>query len=291
MTSTSASHTLLGRPVALWLRAGVIPVWLGSLFVGLNAVVVYVSEGQVGMDAHSYWWAGRTDHPYAVLPDQAAYLYSPAFAQALHPLALLPWPAFLTLWMVAESLVLGWLLRPLGWRYGIPALLWCLPEILIGNVYGFLALAVVVGLRPNGPRPGAWALPILTKLTPGVGLLWHPLRRQWRAFGVGLAVTAGIGLLSYAAQPHLWHEWVAFLRAGAPGRRGHGGDGSRLLRYAVAPILLGVAARRGWPWLVPAGVLLALPVIDGNAVLALLAAVPRLATHNGTAYRVGNVTP
>lgn len=282
-------RVFLGQPLTNWGRAALVPVWIGSIFVAINAIVTNIALGQIGMDARAYWWAARSATPYAEVPEQAAYLYSPAFAQALHVPAMLPWPAVLTLWMLAETAVLIWLLRPLGWRWAPPALMWCVPEILIGNVFGFLALAVVIGVGTRGARPAAWALPVLTKITPGLGLLWHPLRGQWRAFAVGLAAIVGLTALSYALDPGLWHQWIDFLRAGAPGNRGYGGDSTRWIRYAAAPVLLYVAARRGWAWLLPVVTLLALPVIDGNAVLALLAAIPRLVPHS--AASVGTLTP
>ena len=45
-------------------------------------------------DAHAYWTAwqgGMYDTPWLV---NGAYSYSPAFAQLIWPLTLLPWPVF-----------------------------------------------------------------------------------------------------------------------------------------------------------------------------------------------------
>ena len=69
------------------------------------------------------------------------------FAQLIRPLALLPRPAFLSLWMVAETAVFVWLTAPLPLRWRVPVLLACVPEMLMGNVYGYLALALVLGMR------------------------------------------------------------------------------------------------------------------------------------------------
>lgn len=95
----------------------------------------------------------------------------------MHPLALLPWPVFAALWMAAESGALVWLTAPLSWRWRIPVLLVCVPEVMLGNVYGFWALTAVLGLR----RPELWTFALLTKITPGaMGLLCFAGRREWR---------------------------------------------------------------------------------------------------------------
>ena len=44
----------------------------------------------------------------------------------------------------------------------------------MGNVQLLLAAAIVIALR----HPAAWALPILTKIGPAVGLTWHLVRRE-----------------------------------------------------------------------------------------------------------------
>ena len=50
-------------------------------------------------------------------------------------------------------------------------------EVAGGNVSLLLAVAIVVGFR----WPAAWALVLLTKITPGIGLLWFAVRREWRS--------------------------------------------------------------------------------------------------------------
>lgn len=52
---------------------------------------------------------------YGLPPNTAdAYLYSPAFAQLIWPLAQLPWPLFVAAGAVAGFALYAWLLRPLG---------------------------------------------------------------------------------------------------------------------------------------------------------------------------------
>ena len=59
-------------------------------------------------------------------------------------------------------------------------------EISLGNIHAFIGVLVIVGFR----WPAAWSLILLTKVTPGVGLLWFVFRREWRNLGIALAATA-----------------------------------------------------------------------------------------------------
>ncbi len=44
--------------------------------------------------------------------------------------------------------------------------------------------------------PAAWSLILLTKITPGIGLLWFAVRREWRALAIALGATAAIASVS-----------------------------------------------------------------------------------------------
>ena len=81
----------------------------------------------------------------------------------------------------------------------LPTLFWVpvQSEINAGNVQILLALAVVLGFR----WPAAWSFVLLTKLTPGLGLLWFVVRREWRALAVALGVTVAIAAFSFALVP------------------------------------------------------------------------------------------
>jgi hypothetical protein len=116
-----------------------------------------------------------------------------------------------------------------------------------------------------------WALPVLTKVASGVGVLWHPLRGEWRRFAVAVAAVAAVVAISAALEPRLWTDWLAFVSEQPPT------DGYVLAagRLLLAVALVVVAARLGRPeWLAPATAL-ASPVIY-LADLSLLAAMPRL---------------
>ena len=132
-----------------------------GLLLAVNYPSFYSNAKDPLFDAKAYWLAGQEGWiPYSLPPGALnAYLYSPAFQQVISLVSWLPWPAFAILWVSAEAAVFVWLLKPLGWAWGIVLFLWCIPELYIGNIYAFLAAAAVLALTGF---PQAWALPILT---------------------------------------------------------------------------------------------------------------------------------
>ena len=124
-------------------------------------------------DLYAYWSTHLGLDFTATRPgDPGAFLYSPAFAHAIWPVTWLPWPLFAAGWTAFVGGVLVWL----SGRWAI-VLLFVIPvtmSIAIGQVDLLIAAAIVIGFR----WPAAWALPILTKVTPGVGLLWFGVRRR-----------------------------------------------------------------------------------------------------------------
>jgi len=269
---------------------------LAIVFVALRLFAIKPWADSV--DAYAYW---TTRH--GVFYDAAttgrigAYLYSPAFAQLLAPLVWMPLALFTAIWTALNSATLWFLLR----RWALPSLLF-LPialEIVSGNVHLLYAAAIVVGFR----WPAAWALMFLTKVTPGVGVLWFLVRREWRSLAIALGATAAIAAVSFALDPNQWMRWLDVLR----GDLGGAGGGSfetvgwylpiaLAPRLVVAAVLIAYAARSNRPWLVPVGVVLAMPVIWLNS-LAVLAAVPALAFDRDMTLvrrsnsRVGRVVP
>lgn len=225
-----------------------------------------------GQDARAYW-AAPLDAPYApgTVGHESAYLYSPAFLQVLAPLRALPWPAFLCLWTVLLLLVLRWLSGPL--LFG-PLILLTFPELWGGNITILLAAMIVAGFV----RPGAWALAPLTKVTPTLGVLWFAVRREWRALAEVAVVTSAIVAVSWLAAPQLWASWVDLLASSTGSSTVPGSLPIPLLvRLPVAVLVIVWAALKGWRWLLPVGVLLAMPVIwwGGFSILAASVALER----------------
>ncbi len=82
-----------------------------------------------------------------------------------------------------------------------------LMEIWGGNIELLVALAIVLGFR----WPAAWSFVLLTKITPGIGLLWFAVRREWRSLGIALAATAVVTAVSFALMPDAWWRWPQVL--------------------------------------------------------------------------------
>ncbi|GAA1992126.1 hypothetical protein GCM10009817_37850 [Terrabacter lapilli] len=221
--------------------------------------------------AHAYWNVWRSG-PYALPPGSPdAFNYSPAFAQAIYPLTLLPWPVFLTVWSALLAGALAWLLWPLPsrWRWLVLAYA-APPALLIGNIEAFLAVAAVIGMR----RPSAWAFPLLTKITPGLGPIWFAVRREWRSAAVAVLGTVLVVLVSIAISPALWIQWWDFvLGSPTPPTQAHYPPLALRLVLAVGVVVWG--ALRGWRGAVAVAMVLAMPLWS-SGVLVLLAALPRL---------------
>ncbi|TAM86941.1 MAG: DUF2029 domain-containing protein [Jatrophihabitans sp.] len=245
------------------------PLWLALAALMYTGLDVYARRGVFGIDAHAYWLTGHHVHLYgATATTRDAYLYSPAFAQAIRPLTWLPWPAFYGLWVVLEAAAFAWLLKPLGWAWGVPALLLCGFEIYQGNVVALLAVALVVGLG-RGPR--AWAFPALTKVTVALGPLWFVVRGEWRALRTVAVTVAVVLAISVALDPSAWASWLHLLV------RHPGLDPTLPYRLATAVAVTVYAARADRTWLLAPAMILASPVTHGlGQYLTLLAAIPRL---------------
>ncbi len=245
------------------LANGVAAAWL-SLGVLQNYPWLY--------DAHAYW-ATKLADPYAqsAFGTMGAYLYSPAFAQAFAPLGRLPWPAFSALYVAAMLATAIWLAGPVRGRWLAPFALFALPEFVAGNIHIFLAAAIVLGMR----FPAAWSFPLLTKVLPGVGLVWFAVRREWRFLGAALAIALGIAGLSYAAAPHLWPAWFGVLTGNKPVPSGTPYQPPWWLRLPFALALIVWGARTNRRWTIPFAMLLSLPSFWTSSIATLLA-IPRL---------------
>ena len=221
-----------------------------------------------GQDARAYWAAPLAD-PYdpGSVGQESAYLYSPAFLVAISPLRALPWPIFVGLWTAILLAVLFWLTGPLLF---LPLAVLAMPEIWGGNITILLAAAIVVGLR----RPAAWAFPLLTKVTPGLGILWFAARREWSPFLGALAATVAVIAVTAVITPGLWADWFALLTSSTGSSTVPGSIPiPLLLRLPLAAMVIVYAARTGQAWLLPVGVLLAMPVIWWGSLIILAAAV------------------
>lgn len=252
------------------LRRNPRPIRDALIIVGIaRALVYYAAQGRhpwtyLGIDARAYWGVDLA-HPYAtgVVGDPSAYLYSPAFAQFLAPFSAIPFPVFYGLWALVSFLVLGWLVRP--WPWAMP--IFALPitaELMTGQVHLFIAAAIVLGFS----RPGLWSLPILTKITPGIGLLWFALRREWRAFAEATGFTLAIVSISFVLVPTAWFDWLDFLRANSGST-----EAFLVPRIAIGAGLVAFGALTDRRWLVPIAVWFTLPHVWASSWAILLAVI------------------
>lgn len=258
---------------------------IGRLAIPSFVVVVVVFAGlrllsidpwaMPAYDAYAYWLT-RSGVDYAATYQGAtgAYLYSPAFAQLLAPLVALPWPVFLAIWTLIVAAPLAWL----AGRYALPLLV--LPPVFMSVALGQLDLAfaavILLGLR----WPALWALPILTKITPGIGLLWFLVRGEWRSLGIAALATLAVAVASAVVDPVAWGGWIAMLaRMDFPQL----GAGLWFLPLPLGFRLFVVAALIAWGaatdrrWVVPVGVCLSLPTIWLNSPTILVAVLPMVA--------------
>jgi hypothetical protein len=225
--------------------------------------------GHYGIDARTFYEVWRAPRLYSASPrTTGAFLYSPVFAQVLWPLTQLSWILFAWLWLALGAATYLWLVAPMGWRLGIPMLALGVEDLRIGQATWLLALSCVLGMR----RPSYFAVGLLTKITPGVGLVWYAVRREWGALGWAAAATALLAGMSAAIRPDLWIQWLHLLMQSARGA------GTLPIRLALSVAILWVGRSRRWP--VPIAVMVALPV-GGLHSIGLLCAVPRLARAGG----------
>jgi hypothetical protein len=243
--------------------------WLGAL-LGLAVAVTASGSGDRTM---FYETVSRPLYHGAVFT-QDDFMYSPIAARVFLIFTLLPLQTYLLLFGLVGCAAVAWLVAPLGPRWAPQAFLISLPVTLHGNLEWLMALVAVVGLRWTA----LWAIPLLTKITPGVGLLWFVGRREWRAFGIALGTTAALVAVSAALEPHLWYDWLAML---ADNLAGPNGEGWSLLpiplsiRTLAAGGLVLWGGRNGRPWTIVAAMMLSRPDL-WLPELAMLVALPRL---------------
>ena len=189
-------------------------------------------------DASAYYTLGLDD-PYGVAYAAGGIRYAPAFFQVTEPLRWLGWPEFLFLWTAVQLTALWIMAGPIA-----PALL-LIPlvalEVWFSNINILLALAITLGFR----WPALWSIVLLTKITPGVGLLWFAVRREW------------LRAITSATPP----DRVLDL-------------GPLAVRLALAAAVVAVGALRDRPWTVPIAATIAMPVLWPTTLAVLVAVVP-----------------
>ena len=254
----------------------------GLIFAAYLFLVVAPAKntGTFGFDAFAYWAVNGND-PYATgVGGLGAFNYSPAIARLFDPFGAIPWPTFLWIWtalLVGNLVFLG--------RRGVRVLwLLALPPVALelyhGNIHLWIAAAIVLGFR----YPWTWAFILLTKVTPGIGLVWFAVRREWRALAIGLGVTGAIVAVSVFLDGHLWLDWLSFLSS-TP----EGGSVAQfqigiplLVRLPLALVVVAWGGLTDRRWTVPLAATLALPVLWVSGFAICAACLPLLRPPEAT---------
>jgi Glycosyltransferase family 87 len=246
------------------------------------AVIVVLFWREAG-DNLAYWIAGyrvATDQPIYAPPEVAfepfAYHYPPPLAQLLAPLtAVVPVLAYILVYRAAMLLAL-WELA--GRRMLVLlAMLAFLPlayALRVENVEIFMALAIVVGLRR---WPWLFAIGAIVKVSPGLGIVYLAMRRQWRDVLVASVVGMAIVGISVALDPELWRQSLDAIS----GRGSMVGNSLIPVPYAVRvvagfalAVIGGSIGRRTGELLLVAAVTIANPGLSLQGFAVLAAAVP-----------------
>jgi len=209
-------------------------------------------------DAHAYWVVDLANPYTRPIATTDAFTYPPPAALFFSVLGHLPFPVFEAIWTLLIGFALLWLTGPFALLFlVIPVVA---SDLYLGNIHVLLGAAVVGSLR----RPGLWAIPLLTKPTVGVGLLWFVARGEWRRLATAIGVTAVISVIAFVLAPGLWKAWIDYVLA-----TGVSPDvGSAywvpiplLVRLPAAALVVIWGARTNRPWTLPVAAMLGLPVL------------------------------
>lgn len=237
--------------------------------LALSGAVPYggTPPGQIVMADGAAYYFVETPYDWSDRPPGVAeYRYSPAFLWLTAPLRLLPWEVFVAVWFAAHVGTLVYLRVP--WMLAFPGVV---DDAVRGNINTFLALAVVLVVR-HAASP-LWSAVLLTKVTPGVAVVWHAARREWRRLAMALASTAAIIVIGVVIDPPLWGQWWQSLSVGLETYRTVGFAAPLLVRIAVGVAIAVFAAISDRAWLLPVGMLVAVPGLWPSSFALLIASV------------------
>ena len=259
----------------------IISGWLATIFI---LVVIPYAGRSFGYDAYSYWSIDADDvYGRAVSSNftLGAFRYAPPIALLFAPLGMLPWWLFLLLWEALMVATVAWL----GGRWALVLL--ALPPVALelyhGNVHLLMAAAIALGFR----YPWTWSFVILTKVTPGIGLLWFAVRREWRSLLIALGFTAAVSLVTFVAAPQLWREWIDSLISNLYEPQFYSVPPPAPIRLPIAAVIVIWGALTDRPWTVGVAATLGLPIIWPHGLVLALAAVPFLPLGDRAAAKPG----
>ena len=122
--------------------------------------------------------------------------------------------------------------------------------------------------------PGTWSFALLTKVTPGIGLLWFAARREWRKLAIALATTAAIVGASLFIDPQICGRHGSTCSPRSQWHRiGRAHPHPAVVPPAVAAVLAIYAGRTDRKWLLPVVAFLAMPVLWWGSLSVLIGCV------------------
>lgn len=220
-------------------------------------------------DAHAYWAVNVADPYTRPVATFDAFTYTPPAALFFGLLGHLPFEVFQAGWTLLIGLALLWLAGP--WSLLFVVIPVVASDVYVGNIHVLLGAAIIASFR----WPALWAVPLLTKPSCGVGLLWYLARGEWRRLFTALGVTAALAALALVLAPELWSKWITYLiDTGVAPNVGTAAwiPIPLLIRLPAAVLLVLWGARTNRPWTVPTASMLALPVLWAVGLAMLTAA-------------------
>ncbi|MFN8518268.1 MAG: glycosyltransferase family 87 protein [Chloroflexota bacterium] len=285
-----ATSDRLTRGLAPWHRHIRLLLAIAGVAALVGFVVAVVVSGPAsrpfaldgfGFDTRSYWGLRSPIYPGPGTDDgYGFYRYSPVFLPLMAMFAYLPWPVFAASWIVIQAAAFVWLAGDHRWQAlaFVPVLF----ELYLGNIHLLLAVAVVLGFR----WPATWTFVLLTKITPGVGLLWFAVRREWRSLGIAVGATLAVTIVGVLVAPHAWTDWYQSLRVTGPATGTNQVALPLPVRLLAGALLVVWGARTNRRWTVVVAATLGLPTLWFHGLAMLMGVV---ALHNGQPERTARI--
>lgn len=254
--------------------------WFALAWIILDLRMMVIFHIPFWPDAGVYWrtWHGPMYGQTASLWF-GTFIYSPAAALALWPLAQLPEAFFYLAWSVMGTAAYVWMLKPLPMASRVPAIAAGVLFTVNGNMEWLLALVCILGMR----WPALWLVALFTKISPFVGFGWFVFRGEWRAVAWTAVYAVAIFAVSALILPGAWPKWIGML--GTLGNETTSTFSYSSLMPPVPFVIRGAAAfglviwgaRKNKPFVLPLALALAQPDWQPWA-FGILAAIPRLVT-------------
>jgi hypothetical protein len=238
-----------------------------SAGICVQVLALLTLSGGDPVDALCYWLTNPTD-PYPLWRTEFQFVYPPVVAQLIWPLLFLPFEFFAFLLRAIEVASLVLLTGPLA-----GALIFTTPvasEVNAANINLLIAVVMVLGFR----WPALWVIPLLTKPSMGVGLVWFLVRGEWRKAAIPIGIAGGLAGVSFLFDQRLWFEWVNFLATNTPPVGEWPYPWPIWVRLPISLALVVWGARTNRPWTVAVASALALPRLYYQSPAILIALVP-----------------